>query len=61
MAKINPFDLLEILESELDQCMGYDHPQRKMIHAIHDSIECENLEDEQKLAIFLERERFRNK
>lgn len=60
MARIDPFELLSYLESELEDDMGYNHPSRKLINAIRESVICESPKDVQKLQKFLEKERVRN-
>lgn len=60
MAYIDPFELMQNLEAELDNCMDYYHPQRKLINAIRESIVPTSITDEKKLADSLERERARN-
>lgn len=61
MARIDPFQLLDNLEADLDNEMEYDHPQRKLINAIRESIVDTDTVDRMKLAVFLERERARNR
>ena len=61
MARLDPFELLSYLESELEDDMGYTHPSRKLINAIRESIVCESPKDVQTLQTYLEKERERNR
>lgn len=49
MAYIDPFDLLLNLELDLEDGMGSDHPSRKLINAIRESIVPTSNEDTKQL------------
>ena len=60
MAYIDPFDLLSNLELDIEDDMDCDHPSRKLLNAIRESIVPTSPKDEQKLEWYLEKERVRN-